>query len=100
MSQTVIAKFYVQSVERQGYPKRAKVDEAAEPHTTGVKVNLSPVYAPDDKNHENHKFWEATPSGQLWMQINNPSAFDFFKEGEEVYLTFSKPEVAEQMPTA
>lgn len=86
MAEKIVAKFYVTTVEKQGYPSEGK------PHTTGVKVNLQPVYAPDDKGHENHRFWQATPQGQLWMQINNPAAFEFFSAGEEVYLTFTKPE--------
>jgi len=84
----VIAKFYVTTVEQQGgYPQDGKP-----PGIVGIKVNLNPVYQPNDKTHENQKFWEATPQGQLWMQINNPAAFEFFKAGEEVYVTFSKPE--------
>jgi hypothetical protein len=96
MSEQVRAKFSVQTVERQGYPVKNNADgiydetAPAQPKTTGVKVNLAPVYCPKDTQSENGKFWEATPQGQLWMQINNPAAFDFFKEGAEYYLTFEK----------
>lgn len=87
----VIAKFSVQSVERQGGKKlNPETKQYDTPYVSGVKVNLSPVYAPADAKCENARFWEATPNGQLWMQINNPAAFDFFEEGGDYYLTFEK----------
>jgi hypothetical protein len=79
----IIAKFVVTSVERQG-------DYSGTGNVTGIKVNASPVYAPNDLESENGKFWTATPNGQLWMQINNPECFDFFKAGEFIYLTFTQ----------
>jgi hypothetical protein len=84
MSSSVIAKFQISTVEHQGYRNY----ETDKPQTTGVKVNMSPVYKPKDKNHENYKFWEASPSGQCWLQIQNPNAFDFFQPGQEQYVIF------------
>jgi hypothetical protein len=84
MSKSVIAKFQISTVEHQGY----KNYEADKPQTSGVKVNLAPVYRPKDASHENAKFWEATPQGQCWLQINNPDAFGFFKPGHEQYVIF------------
>jgi hypothetical protein len=84
MSKSVIAKFQTNSVEKQGY----KNYETDKPQTSGVKVNLAPVYRPKDASHENSKFWEATPQGQCWLQIQNPNAFDFFQPGHEQYVIF------------
>jgi hypothetical protein len=52
-------------------------------------VELKPVYS-DDPEHENKKFWDATPSGELKMYINNPQAIGFFEVGHEYYLDFTK----------
>jgi hypothetical protein len=94
MLDSVIAKFTVQSVEKQGDKDYQGVNteagESPKPRVVGIKVNLAPVYAPKDAKCENAKFWEATPSGQLWMQINNPACFDFFQAGEDIYLTFER----------
>lgn len=96
---SVKAKFVVQSIERQGralHTETGKTDGKwgdefpCVPETTGIKVNLAPVYAPKDANCENSQFWQATPNGQCWMQINNPAAFDYFVEGQEYYLTFDR----------
>lgn len=80
---TVVTRFVCQSVEKQGYstPAGAKI--------AGVKVVLAPVFAPNDTRCDHKKFWDATPTGQLWMQIQNPAAFDAFVPGEEYYLTFA-----------
>lgn len=91
---SVIAKFSVQTVEHIGGKDYRGVDtekgETPEAVTSAVKINMAPVYAPKDAKCENAKFWDATPSGQLWMQINNPAAFAFFEPGAEYYLTFVK----------
>jgi hypothetical protein len=87
----VICKFTVQSVEQQfGKKRNPETDEYDVPYVSGIKVNLAPVYAPKDAKCENAKFWEATPQGQLWMQINNPAAFEFFEKGGDLYLTLEK----------
>lgn len=57
-------------------------------HLTQTDVKLSPVYS-DDPESENKKFWDATPSGELTMRINNPAAADFFELGREYYLDFT-----------
>ena len=40
-----------------------------------------------DPNHENKKFWDATPSASLNMQVKNTAA-QIFKVGQEYYLDF------------
>lgn len=71
--QKLRAKFYCQSIEEDGL------------------VNLSAVYGNDDKdNEENNQFSEATPYGSMEMQVDNPNANGFFKEGKEYYLDFQE----------
>lgn len=56
-------------------------------------ITLSAVYGTDEKdNEENNQFSEATPSGNLTMQISNPSAKGFFIEGKDYYLDFTQAE--------
>lgn len=83
----IIAKFYVNSVQHFGQPNPT----TGEPETTGVTVTLQPVsYKHGDESHENSKFWHASPSGKMELYIQNPQAFDFFKQGEEIYLPMVK----------
>ena len=80
MSQ-VRAKFYVTTLEpwfQQG--KRG-----------GGNVKLRPVYS-QNPEHENKKFWDATPNGDITLGINNPDAFEFFYNlaiGHEFYVDFT-----------
>jgi hypothetical protein len=78
----VRAKFYVNSVTKNGYSADGK------PKTSNMQVELSAVYAPKDDKSENHRFWENTPSGKVTLSVNSPACFEFFKEGEEFYVDF------------
>ena len=71
MSKTVRAKFQCVMREANG----------------GVKLRA--VYS-DDPEHENKKFWDATPSGELEMHITNNDAAEFFELGAEYYLDFTR----------
>lgn len=75
----VRAKFYITTLESY--------------HTAngGGSVKLRPVYS-TDPNHENKAFWDATPGGEISMQINNPAAFQFFagRLGKEFYVDFTE----------
>lgn len=73
----VRAKFYVSNVTPWGWG--------------GGEVFLVPVYS-EDPNHENKSFWDATPSGEIRMGINNQKAFDQFELGKEYYIDFTKVE--------
>jgi hypothetical protein len=53
-------------------------------------VRMSPVYANNDPNHENSKFWDASPSGGLTLGTINPAAWEQFELGKEYYLDFTK----------
>ena len=52
-------------------------------------VEMRPVYS-REQGHENHLFWDATPSGVFEMTINNKSAADYFRTGEEYYVEIRK----------
>lgn len=58
---------------------------------TSKVVHMSPAYVPNPEN-TNHAFWKATPTGSLQMQIDNPSAFQFFKAGKKYLVTFTPVE--------
>jgi hypothetical protein len=88
---TLRAKFEVR--ERT---EHAWTDESERRHVESVGLVLHPVYSPDPTT-ENYAFWNATPGGQLQMTITNPSAFDFFQEGAEVYLDFTIAKPAPQV---
>jgi hypothetical protein len=76
---SVRAKFYVQSVEDYGQSK---------------KVNMSPVYeGPLGENEENRRFTQASPSGALWITIDNPYASEQFAPGQQWYLDFNRADL-------
>jgi hypothetical protein len=54
------------------------------------RIVMKPVYS-EDPNHENKQFWDATPSGELTMVIQNPRAAEFFTPGQEYYIDFTHP---------
>jgi len=61
---TVIAKFTVSAVV---------------PSTDGKfhAVYMYPVYHQGNPDHPNYKYWEATPSGQIMMNISNTEAVGY-----------------------
>jgi hypothetical protein len=65
---------------------RAKFQCVKKEHPGGIK--LSAVYS-EDAEHENKKFWQATPSGELEMWITNEETAKFFELGAEYYLDFT-----------
>lgn len=62
--------------------------ESVTKHDNGIAIKLHVVY---EGSEENKKYWEYTPSGDISLFITK-SDFnkDFFKEGEEYYVDFSK----------
>lgn len=52
-------------------------------------VVMSPVYGNNDPNHENTKFWQASPSGKLELGCVNLAASEQFELGKEYYLDFT-----------
>lgn len=61
--------------------------------TSGVVTSLEfmPVTA-SDKNPENKKFWEATPSGLIRLDVVNPEAVKEFELLKEYYIDFTPVE--------
>lgn len=73
MSNTVRAKFRCNSITDYG---------------TRKEVKASAVYGNEGENAD---FTKYTPSGELSMHISEETkAAEFFKPGEEFYLTFEK----------
>lgn len=92
----VRAKFKVESIERQMTSRRTKDTSGAYTNTYEPAemqtVKLSPVYGGNDPNHENAKFWEATPSGRLELGCINLEAAQMFELDKEYYLDIFKAE--------
>ncbi|MDP9350386.1 MAG: hypothetical protein M3P51_02420 [Chloroflexota bacterium] len=77
------------SIAQQKQTVRAKFQVIGVSHVGGTQqVTAIPVYSPDPE-HENKKFWDATPSGRLELYIQNPAAFGTFQQGREYYLDFT-----------
>lgn len=55
-------------------------------------VVMSPVYTNNDPEHENTKFWNASPSGKLELGTINPEAWRHFELGKEYYVDFHPAE--------
>jgi hypothetical protein len=69
------AKFRCTTVEDYGYSK---------------KVKLIPVYEGElGPNEENKRFTRATPSGEIWMTIDNPEAAIQFVPQADYYVDFT-----------
>lgn len=50
---------------------------------------FEPVYGNGDPEHENTKFWNATPSGEIKLGTVNQRAWENFEIGEEYYVDFT-----------
>lgn len=66
-------------------PETGKYDNVVELRT----VRLQPVYGNGDPNHENTKFWNASPSGSIQLGTVNPAAWGAFELGAEYYVDFT-----------
>lgn len=95
---TVRAKFKVDSIERTILrrpvvnPASGKRDnwQLGQENVEMRTVKLSPVFGNGDPNHENTKFWEASPGGKLELNVINLEAAEAFGLGEEFYVDFTK----------
>jgi len=52
-------------------------------------LRFNPVYGNGDPNHENTKFWKASPSGEIRLGTVNPAAWSAFEMGKEYYIDFT-----------
>jgi hypothetical protein len=48
------------------------------------RLTFAPQY--DTSIPEDQRFAKATPSGELWMQVDNPAALEQFKLGQAYYF--------------
>jgi hypothetical protein len=83
------AKFTIQKLERQ-------LSNVPDPDNPGkwktgevVSIHASPVCGNGDPNHENTKFWQATPTGSLMLGTVNAAAAAHFQLGASYYVDFS-----------
>jgi hypothetical protein len=54
-------------------------------------LTFNPVYPkPNEGDHENRLFWQATPQGELKLTMVNPEAWSQFEMGKCYYLDFSE----------
>ena len=86
---TVRAKFTITKIERS-------LGSVPDPENPGkwkqgplVSIHGHPVYGNGDPNHENTKFWQASPNGSLLLGTVNEAAAAQFELGKEYYVDFS-----------
>lgn len=83
---TVRAKFAVNSITRTlGSRKSGDKYVSCEVWT----INMQPVYGNGDPNHENTKFWDASPGGSFSLNCVNAEAVKQFDIGKEYYFDIS-----------
>lgn len=88
----VRAKFKVTKIDRQ---MGSKGVVGADGKMTYVPaevqtVHLSAVYGNGDPNHENTKFWQASPSGGITLTCVNAEAVAQFDLDREFYVDFTE----------
>lgn len=88
---TTRAKFSVSAIEHTMGSQRVRGDDGKDNYvsTPMVTVKLAAVYGNGDPNHENTKFWESSPSGQVTLSVINLPAAAIFELGKEYYLDFT-----------
>lgn len=83
-------KFKVNRIERSmGYvsvPDPANPGKYKSAEQEMWTVKMSPVYGNGDPNHENTKFWQASPSGSFELNTVNKAAVDGLELGGEYYF--------------
>lgn len=88
----VRAKFRVTKIERTMGSRAVYREGEARPDYVPAEmwtVHMSPVSGNNDPNHENTKFWTASPSGSLTLGTVNKAAVDQFDLDREYYLDFT-----------
>lgn len=90
---TVRAKFRVQRIERTETTRKSgqKDDQGRDIYVPAElqTIILAPVYGNGNPNHENTKFWEASPSGEIKLGTINLEAAEQFHLGKECYVDFT-----------
>ena len=87
---TIRAKVYCRGIEKTAH---SYYNSSGERQISGgwEKVSFSFVNG-NDPNSENAKFWEASPGGDFWMNIQNPDAQGWFDLGKEYYIDLTPAE--------
>ena len=95
---TVRAKFKVTSIERTmgSMPSERDANGRATTYAPAEMwtIKASPVYANNDPEHENSKFWSATPTGSLVLGVVNAEAVRQFDIDREYYVDFTPADSA------
>lgn len=90
----VRAKFKVQKNERQNYSRAIRQENGS--YTSQDEemqtIVLAPVYGNGDPEHENTKFWNASPVGEIRLGTINAAAAASFELGAEYYIDFTRAE--------
>ncbi len=91
------AKFRVNRIERSETLRQDGVNAGGAQRWVPSELQtivLAPVYGNGDPNHENTKFWNATPSGEIRLGTVNAEAARQFELGKEYYIDFTPAEPA------
>lgn len=97
MFQKVIAKFKVVRIELTTGTRDIGKDSDGVHHyepCTFYTIFATPVYANNDPTHENYRFWQATPTGEIKLGMLNEDVAKAFELGREYYVEFSAAPVA------
>lgn len=91
---SVKAKFKVDSITRMTGSVPVIGEDGKHTWETGEvrTVKMTPVYGNGDPNHENTKFWQASPSGSFEINCANLEAAKYFELGKEYIFTIESAE--------
>lgn len=90
----VRAKFKVNKIERQNYSRAIRQENGnyTSQEEEMQTIVLAPVYRNGDPEHENTKFWNASPAGEIRLGTINAAAAAYFELGAEYYIDFTRAE--------
>lgn len=90
---TVRAKFSVTRIESSmgSRPTSEKTTQGYQKHEPCEMktIVMTPVYGNGNPDHENTKFWQATPTGEIRLGTVNADAAAQFELGKEYYVDFT-----------
>jgi hypothetical protein len=91
---SVKAKFKVDKVERilSSVPVTGEDGKTEWVRGEVQSIHMSPVYGNGDPNHENTRFWHASPSGSFVLGCANLAAAQYFELGKEYIFDISLAE--------
>jgi hypothetical protein len=76
-----------------------RVQPPIENYGANINVKLMAITPSDGDDevtrNENESFWNATPSGQITLNITNPSAAEQFQVGDDWYVELRRAEKTE-----